>query len=218
MNFTRREFLVFSGAAGAGIALTSLGVDMGPAKALCRRIEDRQDEKSEAVHDNLLLLCGGGAGSFAALTPDKARSSISKETRIILSTRGPCAQKARHSSKPQRTIPAACRKYCIARREVTSGKKNPGDWALERIAKKVKATRDAHFMEKNAKGETVNRVETIAHVGSAALDNEEVWHPSDHDASTGARVHRTPGTHMTQRYGCGSGRVVRTRRNDQSLD
>jgi formate dehydrogenase major subunit len=49
------------------------------------------------------------------------------------------------------------------------------DWALENIAKRVKATRDATFMAKNAKGETVNRTEAIASVGSAALDNEECW-------------------------------------------
>jgi formate dehydrogenase major subunit len=30
-------------------------------------------------------------------------------------------------------------------------------------------------MAKNAKGETVNRTEAIASVGSAALDNEECW-------------------------------------------
>jgi formate dehydrogenase major subunit len=49
------------------------------------------------------------------------------------------------------------------------------DWALDRIAEKVKETRDKHFIEKNKKGEVVNRVEAIAHVGSAALDNEECW-------------------------------------------
>jgi formate dehydrogenase major subunit len=46
---------------------------------------------------------------------------------------------------------------------------------LETIAKRVKATRDASFTAKNAKGDTVNRTEAIASVGSAALDNEECW-------------------------------------------
>ena len=39
----------------------------------------------------------------------------------------------------------------------------------------MKKTRDANFIEKNSKGQEVNRVEAIAHVGSAALDNEECW-------------------------------------------
>jgi formate dehydrogenase major subunit len=49
------------------------------------------------------------------------------------------------------------------------------DWALERIAKRVKATRDASFSEKNEKGQVVNRTTAIASVGSAAMDNEECW-------------------------------------------
>lgn len=49
------------------------------------------------------------------------------------------------------------------------------DWALDQIADRVKAVRDASFMEKNAKGQTVNRTDALASVGSAALDNEECY-------------------------------------------
>lgn len=49
------------------------------------------------------------------------------------------------------------------------------DKALTGIARNVKATRDKYFQYKNKKGETVNRVEAIASVGSAALDNEECY-------------------------------------------
>jgi formate dehydrogenase major subunit len=48
-------------------------------------------------------------------------------------------------------------------------------WALNRIAKRVKESRDKHFIKTNAKGQIVNRVEAIASVGSAALDNEECY-------------------------------------------
>lgn len=47
--------------------------------------------------------------------------------------------------------------------------------ALDMIAERVKKTRDAGWTEKNAKGQVVNRCDTIASVGSAALDNEECW-------------------------------------------
>lgn len=47
------------------------------------------------------------------------------------------------------------------------------DWAMTQIAKKVKATRDATFEQKDANGVTVNRTFAITHIGSAALDNEE---------------------------------------------
>jgi len=65
------------------------------------------------------------------------------------------------------------------------------DWALDEIAKKVKDTRDRTFKflskskikekqpdgtEKEVEKEfTVNRTDAIAHVGSAALDNEECY-------------------------------------------
>jgi formate dehydrogenase major subunit len=49
------------------------------------------------------------------------------------------------------------------------------DWALYRIALNTKKTRDATFTYKNNKDQVVNRTEGIAHIGSAALDNEECW-------------------------------------------
>lgn len=45
-------------------------------------------------------------------------------------------------------------------------------WAMDKIARRVKETRDASF-EEQADGVTVNRTMAIAHLGSAALDNEE---------------------------------------------
>ncbi len=48
-------------------------------------------------------------------------------------------------------------------------------WAAREIARRIKATRDASFIEKNARGETVNRTTAIASVGGAAMDNEECW-------------------------------------------
>jgi formate dehydrogenase major subunit len=47
------------------------------------------------------------------------------------------------------------------------------DWALDEIAKRVKQTRDANWIENDADGRLVRRTEAIAAVGSAALDNEE---------------------------------------------
>jgi len=48
------------------------------------------------------------------------------------------------------------------------------DWALDTMPN-GQGHPDASFMAKNAKGDTVNRTEAIASVGSAALDNEECW-------------------------------------------
>jgi formate dehydrogenase major subunit len=49
------------------------------------------------------------------------------------------------------------------------------DWILEKIAKKIKETRDKTFKIKNSQGNIVNRTEGIAHYGGGALDNEECY-------------------------------------------
>jgi len=48
------------------------------------------------------------------------------------------------------------------------------DWALERIAARVKETRDKSF-QATVNGQTVNRTEAIACLGGSALDNEEAY-------------------------------------------
>jgi formate dehydrogenase major subunit len=49
------------------------------------------------------------------------------------------------------------------------------DEAIPKIAARVRATRDASFVEKNAKGLTVNRTEAIAFMGGAANNNEDCY-------------------------------------------
>jgi formate dehydrogenase major subunit len=49
----------------------------------------------------------------------------------------------------------------------------PLDWAMERIAQRVKATRDASFEETDAQGRTAHRTLAIGSLGGATLDNEE---------------------------------------------
>ena len=48
------------------------------------------------------------------------------------------------------------------------------DWAFERIAARVKETRDKSF-QTSVNGRTVNRTEAIACLGGSALDNEEAY-------------------------------------------
>jgi formate dehydrogenase major subunit len=47
------------------------------------------------------------------------------------------------------------------------------DWAMERIAQLVKATRDKGYQMQDAAGRTLNRCFNIASLGGATLDNEE---------------------------------------------
>ncbi len=49
----------------------------------------------------------------------------------------------------------------------------PLDWAMDRIAHKVKEARDRDFVMTNPDGVRVNRLESIGSIGGATLDNEE---------------------------------------------
>ena len=49
----------------------------------------------------------------------------------------------------------------------------PLEWAMERIAQRVKDTRDRTFVEHDEQGRRVNRTMAIASLGGATLDNEE---------------------------------------------
>jgi formate dehydrogenase major subunit len=56
----------------------------------------------------------------------------------------------------------------------TAWEEKSWDWALERIAARVKETRDKTF-QTSADGRVVNRTEAIACLGGSALDNEEAY-------------------------------------------
>jgi formate dehydrogenase major subunit len=49
----------------------------------------------------------------------------------------------------------------------------PLDWALDQIARRVKATRDADFGVHNEAGRLLNSVRSIGTLGGATIDNEE---------------------------------------------
>jgi formate dehydrogenase major subunit len=51
--------------------------------------------------------------------------------------------------------------------------RKPLDWALDQIAQRVKAVRDADFIERNEAGRLLYGVRSIGTLGGATIDNEE---------------------------------------------
>src|SRR5262249_59105740 len=49
--------------------------------------------------------------------------------------------------------------------------RKPLDWALDQIARRVKAARDADFTERNEAGHLLNSVRSIGTLGGATIDN-----------------------------------------------
>ncbi len=175
MDVTRREFLVISGAIGAGLTLSSLGVDLGPAKAYAAELEKVNKVKSAKQSFTICPYCAVGCGLLCSTDAKSGKIiNIEGDGDHPINEGALCAKGA---SLFQMTANNPSRLKKVLYRAPGSDKwqEKSWDWALGEIAKKVKATRDKNFIEKNAKGQTVNRVEAIAHVGSAALDNEELW-------------------------------------------
>lgn len=174
MSLTRREFLVISGAVGTGLALSSLGIDLGPAKAYADEIKVK-DLKSAKQSTTICPYCAVGCGIIC---------SVDAKTGKLINTEGDpdhpinegslCAKgSALFQVGPGN--PNRLKKVLYRAPGSDKWQEKSWDWTLKEIAKRIKKTRDEDFMEKNSKGQVVNRVESIAHIGSAALDNEECW-------------------------------------------
>jgi formate dehydrogenase major subunit len=175
MGVSRREFLVISGAVGAGLTLSSLGVDMGPAKAYAADLTKVDKVKAAKQSTTICPYCGVGCGLVCSTDKKSGKIiNIEGDPDHPINEGSLCAKGA---GLYQITANNPSRLQKVLYRAPNSDKweEKSWDWALTEIAKRVKATRDKHFIEKNAKGQVVNRVEAIAEVGSAAIDNEECW-------------------------------------------
>jgi formate dehydrogenase major subunit len=165
MKLTRRGFLkVSGGAAGASI----LGIGLKPAQAHAQPLAIQYARETTTICPYCAVGCGlivhtrGGEVINAEGDPDHP---INRGT---LCSKGASVYQLRHNEN-RITEPM------YRAKGAKEWKKVSWDWSLDRIARRLKATRDATFMEKNARGQTVNRTDAIASVGSAALDNEECY-------------------------------------------
>jgi formate dehydrogenase major subunit len=172
MDLTRRQFILLSGAVGAGAALSSLGLDLGPVKAYAEELKiDKM--KSAKNTTSICPYCSVSCGLIVSTDIAAGKIiNIEGDPDHPINEGALCAKGA---SVFQTTANNPNRLTKVLYRAPFSDKweEKPWDWAITEIAKRAKATRDADFMEKNSKGQIVNRVETIAHLGSSNIDNEE---------------------------------------------
>ena len=160
---------------GAGVALSSLGIDMRPIMAYAEELKKIDRVKSAKQTSSLCYYCSVTCGLICS-TDSKTGQVINIEgdPDHPISEGALCAKGAgifqTTSSNQHRLTKALYRKPGSDKWEP-----KPLDWALTQIAKRIKAERDKGFVTKNEKGQVVNRVETVAHMGSSKLDNEECW-------------------------------------------
>ena len=174
MGVTRREFLVISGVVGAGAALSSLGLDMGPVKAHADEMKIKTMKTAKNT-TSVCPYCSVGCGLIVSTDTKTGKCiNIEGDPDHPISEGSLCSK---GSAVYQTTAANPNRLTKVLYRAPFSDKweEKSWDWAITEIAKRAKATRDASFMEKNAKGQVVNRTEAIAHIGSSNIDNDECW-------------------------------------------
>ncbi len=165
MELSRRGFLQLSGGA---IGASIVGVGLKPAQAYAAPLAIQYAKETTTICPYCAVGCGlivHTRGSEVINTEGDPDHPINRGT---LCSKGAALYQLRHNEK-RITEPLYRAKGSKEWKQVS------WDWSLEQIAKKIKATRDATFMQTNAKGQVVNRTDAIASVGSAALDNEECY-------------------------------------------
>jgi formate dehydrogenase major subunit len=169
---------------GSTVLLGSLGINLAPAKAYAQglRIKDAK------VTQTVCPYCSVGCGIIVHSKDGKVVNTEGDADHPInegaLCSKG--ASLYQIVNNPNRLTKPKYRAAGSA-----EWKDVEWNWALDEIAKRVKETRDRSFKisskskvkekqpdgtEKEVEKEfTVNRTDAIAHVGSAALDNEECY-------------------------------------------
>jgi formate dehydrogenase major subunit len=171
MQITRRDFMKISGVAVGGLALGGLGFDLGPIEAHAQTLRIRWAKESTSI----CPYCGVGCGLIVHTTRDGSGKIINIEgdPDHPINQGSLCAKGA--AVYQLATTENRAKKVLYRAPYGDQWEEKSWDWALTEIAKRVKKSRDASFTAKNDKGQVVNRTNGIAHVGSAALDNEECW-------------------------------------------
>lgn len=176
MNVTRRQFLVLSGQIGAGIALSEcLGIDMNPVKAYAADLKKIDRIKTAKQTTSLCYYCSVTCGIICSTDPKTGKIfNIEGDPDHPINEGALCAKGA---GMFQTTDNNEHRLTKVLYRAPYSDKweTKPIDWAVKQISKKIKTLRDKDFIAKNEKGQVVNRLESIAHMGSSNIDNEECW-------------------------------------------
>jgi formate dehydrogenase major subunit len=175
MEITRRGFLSLSGAVGSGVVLSGLGIDLRPMQAYAEELSKMNRVKAARQVTTVCCYCSVGCGLIC---------SVDKLTGKIFNIEGDADHPINEGSLCAKGAGffdlTEANKYRLRKvlyRAPMSDKWEEKDWnwAIERIARLIKTERDKSFITKNAKGEVVNRLETISHLGSSNVDNEECW-------------------------------------------
>jgi formate dehydrogenase major subunit len=169
VEVTRRQFIQLSSAGALGVS--PLGFDLVQAK----RVKQRLRIEGATVSHSVCPYCAVGC---ALLAYTKKTASGKVELLQIEGDPDSPVNEGRLCPKG-----ASALQLAVSRRRVespmfrepgaTEWKKVSWDFALDKLAQNIKASRDRTFVGTDADGNVVNRTEGIAFAGGAAFSSEE---------------------------------------------
>lgn len=172
MKITRREFLQISGTAAAGtLFMGGLGFDLSAAQTYAETLRIKGARETTTI----CCYCSVGCGIIVHTQEGRVINTEGDPEHPI--NEGALCSKGASLSQVVNN-PSRLQKPLYRAPKSAEWQEVDWEWALDRIARHVKDARDRTFKTHTTVNErqfVVNRAEGIAHVGSAALDNEECY-------------------------------------------
>jgi len=182
VDFSRRDFLKFTGGVAVAGAVAVTGNQSEAQISVGNRLKDAK------VTTTICPYCSVGC-SILVYAKDGKVINMEGDTESPINEGALCPKGA--SLYELANNPYRVKTPLYRAPGATEWKEVQWEWALDQIARRVKAARDKTFKhiskvkvkEKDTDGKevvvekefVVNRTDAIAHIGSAALDNEECY-------------------------------------------
>ena len=166
MKVTRRDLLKVAGAGAGAIALGGLGVSYLVTESYAKKLKTKGAKEVRSICPFCAVSC-----RFIAHVKYGKVVSTEGDPGYPISEGALCAKGATMNSmvnSDHRLLKPLYRAPFSEKWEEKSY-----SWMIDKLAKKIKETRDKTFTLTNAEGKTVNRLETMFHMGSSQMSNEE---------------------------------------------
>ena len=171
MEVTRRHFLQLSSAGAGVLGVSALGFDLAQAT----RVKQQLRIEGASVSHSVCPYCAVGCALLAY-----TKKGAGGKTELLQIEGDPDSPVNEGRLCPKG---ATALQLAVSQRRVTSPlyrapgaaewKRVSWDFALDKLARNVKASRDRTFVTTDADGNTVNRCEGVAFAGGAAFSSEE---------------------------------------------
>ncbi len=171
----RRTFIKMSCSLGAGLALSEFGTIFAPVAAYAEDMKQMDTLKEARRSTTICCYCSVGCGLVCSTDVATGKIiNIEGDPDHPINEGTLCAKGAglfQVSAANEHRLT----KVLYRKPGGVSWEEKDWDFAINRIAELIKKERDASFISKNAQGETANRLETVALMGSSNILSEECW-------------------------------------------